>query len=333
MNSKIILNPWMEAGWDEKSQAWIKTQLTAHRIELKGTIEQIHAYPWSTIYKIPTTSGNLFFKATAGLTIYEIPLSAALKELNTNAMPDLVATNPEAGWMMMRDGGKRLRETIQADVDWRYWRELLPQYAALQIQAIPAIENLLKLGLPDRSLKNLPRLFQNIISESHFFQNESEDALSDANYQRLLDLAPVVEEKSKELASYAIPETIHHGDLHDGNIFYDGSRYVFYDWGDICYSHPFFSLRTAYVSAEMRFGLEENSPELYRLREAYLPAWRDYASAEDLEKAFALAMELWAISSLFSWHQQIASLDAETYKDYQHILPSLAQELFDMMQV
>jgi hypothetical protein len=48
-----------------------------------------------------------------------------------------------------------------------------------------------------------------------------------------------------------------------------GPRFIFVDWGDSCVSHPFYSLRTVLVSAEISLGLEENSPDLQPLRNAY----------------------------------------------------------------
>ncbi len=85
--------------------------------------------------------------------------------------------------------------------------------------------------------------------------------------ERLLGLSPRVAELSERLADYRIPETLIHGDLNDGNVFVGGMSPVFIDWGDGCISHPFYSLRTVLVSAEISLGLEEN---FHPLRDAYL---------------------------------------------------------------
>lgn len=332
MTNQTIKSAWSQDRWHDRARAWIQTSLAEQGIIFSDDIEQIHEYPWSTIFKITSDKGNLFFKATATVTAYEIVASVFIKSLNARAMPDILASHFQEGWMIMRDGGQRLREQLQIELDWQHWHNLLPQYAGLQIQLSTQPDRLLDCGIPDRRLDKFPSLFLNIIENRVLFQPDSDDALSDEDYQRLLDLAPVVEAKASQLASYTIPETIHHGDLHDGNIFWDGSKYVFFDWGDICLSHPFFSLRTAYVSAEMRFDLEEYSPELHRLRDAYLPAWREFESEGNLLVAFDLAMELWAISSLLSWHQGISRMDAEYYKNYQHVLPSLAEELLSLIK-
>ncbi len=333
LNTKVTASPWADTAWQNKAKTWIHETLAANKIQLKGEIEQFHVYHWSTVCRVPTQNETIYFKATAPVTGYEITFSAYIKELHPNAMPDLLAYDTENCWMLMRDAGKRMRESLQEGLDWRYWDEVLPQYAALQIQAAQSPHKLLATGIPNRTLDCYSQGFQDIINESYFFLNAGEKSLSEQEYQRLLDLVPAITEKANHLATFAIPYTIHHGDLHDGNIFYNDSRYVFYDWGDICYSHPFFSLRTVYISAEMRFGLQEYSPELHRLRDVYLPLWRDFESEENLQQAFDLASQLWAVSSLFSWYQSISNLEEETFKEYQHVLPSLAQELFAMIKI
>jgi hypothetical protein len=235
--------------------------------------------------------------------------------------------------MIMEDGGQRLRESLIEKPDWQHWENLLPQFAKVQEEAAKVPAEILALGIPNRSLAELPRLYQELLAETDWFQLDLPDGLSAAEYQRLQELVPVVREKAQRLASFAIPESIHHGDLHDANIFHEGSNYAFYDWGDCSFSHPFFSLRTAYVSAEIRFGLDEGSPELQRLRNAYLAAWRDYESEENLPEAFGLAEELWAISSALIWRQTILSSAPDERKDYAHVIPSLSKEFLGLIKV
>jgi hypothetical protein len=37
----------------------------------------------------------------------------------------------------------------------------------------------------------------------------------------------------RQLSAVAIPETVQHDDLHDGQVFVRDGRYLFFDWGDI----------------------------------------------------------------------------------------------------
>ncbi len=324
-------SPWNQPGGLEAIHNWIRTALAAQNIPITGEMEQIHNRPWSTIVRIPTGETNLFFKATAGYAAHEIPLCAYLSTLATSATPQLIALRPDQPWLIMRDGGQRLREILIAQPDWSHWQILLPHFAALQIAAAQRDE-LLALGLPDRSLENLPRLYADLIAHSDLYQPDAENGLSDADYQRLHDLIPLVTQKAQQMAAYAVPQSVNHGDLHDANIFYNHGQYAFYDWGDSSFSHPFFSLRTAYVSAETRFDLEENAPELDRLRDAYLPAWREFETDANLHTLFGLAQELWAITSSLTWYQAINALDSDSRKDYAHVLPSLAQELMSLIK-
>jgi hypothetical protein len=120
--------------------------------------------------------------------------------------------------------------------------------------------------------------------------------------------------------------------LHDGNIFLNDSGYVFFDWGDCSWTHPFFSLRTACVSAENTLNIAEGAPELQRLRDAYLVAWRKFETEARLLEAYGLAEELWSISSALTWHQAIIHLEPTRQADYAHVLPALAQELLELIK-
>ncbi|MBZ0295341.1 MAG: phosphotransferase [Anaerolineae bacterium] len=326
------INTWDQPGGQEQIRAWIHQTLTTQDVTVTGPIEQIHARPWSMILRIPTQEGNLFFKATAGFAAHEIVLTACLSTITPDAAPQLVAVHPQHPWMIMRDGGQRLREILQTHPDWQHWQNLLPQFAHLQIEAAHHRDRLLDLGLPNRDLDVFPQLYQQWIDDTARFQLGLEHGLSTEEYQRLQDLVPVVEQKAKLLASYAVPVSLHHGDLHDGNIFYHQGQYTFYDWGDASFSHPFFSLRTAYVSAEVRFQLDENAPELDRLRDAYLPAWLEFETEENLRIIFGVAQELWAISSAITWYQVIQALESENQQEYIHVLPSLAKEFLSFIR-
>ena len=85
-----------------------------------------------------------------------------------------------------------------------------------------------------------------------------------------------------ELTHYGIPETIQHDDLHDGQIFVRDGRYVFFDWGDSCISHPFHSLTVTLRASAAKLDLEPGGTELRRLRDAYLEPFGDLREAADL---------------------------------------------------
>lgn len=319
-------SPWYQDGWLDEVQAWVQQVLQAQGYEITGPLDQMHIYVWSTVIRIPTNNGTVFFKATALYSAHEAALVARLSQLQPESTPHLIASDPERGWMIMTDAGQRLREQIQQNLDLKYWETLLPIYAQLQQVAAPHADALIALGVPSRKLIDLPARYREIVAQENLFRIGTEDELSAADYQRLRDLAPVFEQKCAQLAEYGIPETIQHGDLHDGNIFYNAPRYAFYDWGDCSISHPFFSMRVSFVSIENRYQLPEGAPDFDRLRHTYLSAWHAYGDDDRLMEAFHLAEELWPVASLLSWYETVRHLDGEERQKYAYTLPSLGQE-------
>jgi hypothetical protein len=102
-----------------------------------------------------------------------------------------------------------------------------------------------------------------------------------------------VRSRAAELASFGIPETIQHDDLHDGQVFLSDGRYLLFDWGDACLSHPFFTLSVT-LEGMLAWGLEdvEDSVDTTPFRDAYLePFVRDFGD-RDLQRAAAIALRL-----------------------------------------
>ncbi|MBI5564518.1 MAG: hypothetical protein HY870_06465 [Chloroflexi bacterium] len=60
---------WEDPDWLQQASEWIHVETDRQGLQLLGPIEQPHVYPWSTVLRMPTTDGRLFFKATAPETI------------------------------------------------------------------------------------------------------------------------------------------------------------------------------------------------------------------------------------------------------------------------
>jgi len=90
---------WHNPDWQKQAHAWIRSEAERNSIQITGEIEQPHAYAWSTVMRVPSSEGTLFFKATASETIYEIALTEKLAGWFPDCMPDLVAVDTARGWM------------------------------------------------------------------------------------------------------------------------------------------------------------------------------------------------------------------------------------------
>ena len=66
---------WHDPDWQKQAHDWIRTEANRNSIQITGEIEQPHAYAWSTVMRVPSSEGTLFFKATAPETVYEIALT------------------------------------------------------------------------------------------------------------------------------------------------------------------------------------------------------------------------------------------------------------------
>jgi Phosphotransferase enzyme family len=283
---------WTNPAWLAEAIAWIEAQ----GIELTGPVEQAHVRPWSTVLRLPSTDGVLWFKANHPSLAHEAGVVSIIARRRPDLVPELVAADLESGWMLMSDGGERLREVIERERDLTRWLELLPLYAELQIELAGDADALVAAGAPDRRLAVLA------------------DAVG------VLGLTPeqstLVQEWCERLAVYRIAETIQHDDFHDGQIFVRDGRYLFFDWGDACVSHPFLTLSVT-LEGVLRWGLDdiEDSVEIAPFRDAYLEPFERYASRAELVEATSIAFRLGWISRALSNHELDVALGIQNESD------------------
>jgi aminoglycoside phosphotransferase (APT) family kinase protein len=130
------------------------------------------------------------------------------------------------------------------------------------------------------------------------------------------------------LSGYGIPESINHGDFHDGNVLVKDGRVTFFDWGDADVTHPFVSLRTFWVSIEIALNLDDYvfTPEMAELLDIYLEPFENFASKDDLRKAYALSKPVASVVKVLAWHQGITRMDESVRRDYIHIVPEVLRE-------
>jgi hypothetical protein len=287
---------WTEPAWLESAHQWIRSQLERLGLELAGEIEQPHVMPWSTVLRVPTSIGPAWFKANVPKLAHEAAVVELLAGRRPDLLPELLARDLDQGWMLQADGGTRLREILEENRDFDVWERILPLYAELQIAAAVDQERLLEAGAPDRRLTLLPGQFEELLGDSETLASLTENEL-----ERLSKLMPRIETECRELEAYALPETIQHDDLHDGQVFVRDGRFLFFDWGDGCVSHPFFTLVVTLAVLAYRLELEHESPELDRFRDAYLEPWTRFTPRSDLEAAYPIAYRLGVLCRGLTW--------------------------------
>ncbi|MEM7531213.1 MAG: aminoglycoside phosphotransferase family protein [Chloroflexota bacterium] len=313
----ITTIPWSDPNWLNLISAWITTQLAQRNIHLNGTITQPHTGMWSTVLHVPTDGGIYYCKASASSLAHEPMLTQLLANHQPHALPEIVAVDESQGWMLMKEGGIRLRELINDTKDIHHWTTLLPRYAQFQqVMAVHA-DTLLTVGAFDRRLASLPQQYEALLTDRaamliDYPKNAELDHLTEETYAQLKHLAPTFAQLCQDLAAFGIPETIQHDDFHDGNILVQNStqtpQYIFFDWGDACVSHPFLTMLVTLRHTAYRLQLAEDAPELIQLRDAYLAAWRPYGSNGDLLEAFDLAYKIGMVCRALTWYAMVSTL-------------------------
>jgi hypothetical protein len=183
------------------------------------------------------------------------------------------------------------------------------------------------LGFPTTGLRRCLRCIPSLLTDEESLRVGQEKGLTSEEFQQLESLKPRFEQICADLAAYGIPESVNHGDFHDGNVLVKNGRITFFDWGDADVTHPFVSLRTWLVSMEIALELDDYvlTPEMAHLLDCYLEAFEKFASKEDLRKAYALSKPVASVVKALAWQSSVARMDASVRGEYVHIVPAVLQ--------
>jgi hypothetical protein len=323
---------WLQPDWLATAKRWIAAELERLGLEPAGEIEQGHVRWWSTVMRVPTTGGDLYFKANAPPHRFEAALIAMLARLRPGHVPELPAVDPDRGWMLMRDGGTRLRELVQSPADLARWEQLLPRYAELQLALVPHADEVLALGVPDTRLAGLAASVARLLDDDEALLLDRPHGVTSDERERLRALVPEIDATAEQLAGCGIPETLQHDDLHDGNVFVRDGRYLLFDWGDSCVSHPFHTLVVTFRAIAHRFqlDLQPGGPELLRLRNAYLEPFADHGAHAELVAAVDLAHLTGTAGRTLAWHRFVSAREPEFRADDVETVPYGLKRLLDL---
>jgi hypothetical protein len=283
--------PWEKPGWFRRAESWAIEQLDALRIEVTALAQQIKgAWPYSCVFRLSTTAGDVYFKAVAQSQANEPALIPHLSKRWPANVPELLAADLSSRWMLMRDfGGVDLKQ-----LDDTYHAAAVQLFAKLQIDSIN--DDWSTYGCEDRRLPRIARHMQELMSDSAALQPDREERLTDEEIARVRDISMEYQRLCEQLDSYALPGTLVQQDFRFNNVrVANDNRFIFYDWADSVVSHPFFSM-TRYLNYV--HPVERREP----LIEAYLKPWASFASMDHLHDAFAIARRLNAMYQAVRFH-------------------------------
>jgi Phosphotransferase enzyme family len=310
----LLRTPWSKRGWFASVESWIQEQLAHLDYAIVAPIEQVKSWGISCILRVLTTQGNIYFKAIPTSFMHEqVPSSASgsaeklpllfahepaliqsLAVLYPRNMPTVLAMDRERCWMLQVDFGTELYK----NPDKSAFERALRVHGQMQVAATQHIDTLFVAGCLDRRLHILEAQIDPLLSD--------EDVLSDLDTGQVAQLrtsAPRLKAMCHQLASYAVPQTLVHGDLHTGNIAVQASNYIYFDWTDGCVSHPFFDVATFLENVD-------DPSERMHLRDVYLSQWTDYEPMARLLEAFQLSQMLAAVHQAVSYQHIMSNVES-----------------------
>jgi len=167
---------------------------------------------------VPTDHGAVYLKCCGPTQQHEPPLTALLHREFRGLVTEVLAVHPDRPWMLVAEGGTKLREVYSGGDLLRAWREILPRYAQLQRAVAPRTAEILGFGTPDRRAGALATALEEVLANEPAVSGERSDRLTIDERRALSALRPRLVESLRALAALGIEDTLQHDDLHHGNV-------------------------------------------------------------------------------------------------------------------
>jgi hypothetical protein len=271
---------------------------------------------------VPTSAGLAWFKAAGPGTAYEVRLYEPLARWAEPYVLRPLAVDAERAWLLLPDGGSRLRDRLEGGPGIEHWLRILPEYAGLQRGLEPRAADLLGLGLPDLRPSAMPGSLATLIDDPTI-------GLSDAERRRLDGFRPRYADLCAELAAGGIAPTIQHDDLHDGNVFVGEAGDRIFDWGDAVVGHPFGTLLATLRSIASRAGDGADPAVQARLRDAYLEPWTDRRTRAELIATVGPALRVATIGRALAWQRALSGVPPDQHGEFAGAVRDWLLELFE----
>lgn len=289
--------PWARRGWLDATRNWIRDQLRMEGITLHS-VEQVRTWERSCLLRARSNAGNFYLKALPPMFAAEIALTRALAAWYPRNFPEIVAVEPDRRWLLLRDFGGQPLDTVPNLVAWE---TAIRRLAEIQIGLALRQSELAALGVPVRTLDDLPAHLALLLDDAHL---PKIGGITGDEIVRLRTLLPAITAQRDELVALGIPLSLDHGDLWASNIIWaEGATPLYFDWSDAAVTHSFFSLGLFLDDASQVFGADPAAAA--RLREAYLAPWALYKSLDDLQRALTLALFLGPLHQAVTYHRAI----------------------------
>jgi aminoglycoside phosphotransferase (APT) family kinase protein len=308
---------WQRPGWTTAASTWIEAQLAARGETLTAPIELVKSWALSCVLKATTAQGVYYLKTVAAMPLFvnEASVVKTLARLYPQQVPTPWASDVTRDWMLLPG----LSQLLGWGAPVAQREAFLSDFGRLQVTAVADLDKLLAAGCLDRRLAQLPAQIGALLTSEMILASVAED-----EGKQLTALIPQLQESCSELASYGLPETLVHGDLHGGNTAVADEGFVYFDWTDACITHPFFDM--------LNIFFEEDTAVRRQLRDSYLAQWADFAPMDKLWEAWSLAELLGAVHHAVSYWQILANIESRSWYLLDWALPVWLRKILTLSE-
>ena len=323
MTGAARVEVWTGEAFHDEVRAWSTDRLAEHRLSPTGEWEQPHARPWSSAIRIGTDAGPVWFKVNGPGTRHEAALVRLVDECVPGLVPEVLAVDQDRGWSLSRDGGPVLRSVLSPEDCWPVWEGLVARYAAAQRTLAGERERALAVGVEDVSPAATPALARLVLTELSSLPAD-QGGLTAQEGDRLEAVLPDLEAWCAELAASGVPDSVQHDDLHSANVCWTGSvataRII--DWGDAVWATPLATMLGTLNSIAFHAGVYDGdhprwTPEVLRVRDAYLEVYDDLVDRATLRRLLVLARRTGCVTKALSYRRALRGEPLETHADWE----------------
>ncbi len=302
--------PWQKAGWFGEAEHWINFQLDQLGMQITGDVEQYRAgWNASTLLRVPTSQGHVYFKASYAKPPGEVAITLALVDRWPEHTIQPLATNKAKNWMLTADFRHGAKNTVAAEK----YPDSARVLSRIQVESSEQIDEWARLGCPRFGLEYLQGSIGNLRQHKALLQS-GKVGLSDKELDGFTASLATDTEILQRLSEYQLPETLVHMDFRGDNLVWQDDNIRLIDWADTVIGHPFMALdRMAEYSEFKRAGRQPSrttmlidEQQLAQICEAYLDAFTGFEPLPRLHQALALSQQLYRF---WSFCQMLHELD------------------------
>jgi len=293
---------------------WVNHVLAEKGLASVEQIVPIHSMAWSVVGKVVHEEGVWYFKAVSQQLEYELDASEVLSRFFPEQTATFIAANTDQRFMLVDDLGQVLYDTPKIDC-FGLWRTALADYSTIQLETSRLGREIFP-SLPDRRLELIPSEAMPIIERCvDLTPRDGERAILHEDVEWIRQYFSQWEKVMADINSLPIPNAVHHGDLHGGNIAMR-DRPVVFDWGDSSWSHPFVTFFVSVDACQSHLGFKDGA-SLAELQEAYLSPWLEFGTMSQLNVVIDRVNKVSPLVMLLSWAYAIGNKADERVNEWE----------------